>query len=203
MNRAAFLKSIQSKKYRELLPDFQEKKTQAFTTLLLSLVALSFFGFFAINPTVSKITELHKQLEDAEFADQRLTEKINNLGILFQKYNELSADLPIVFNAIPAQPDAGLLLGQIQAISKKTNVTLLRVQSFQVELSRDEEGVSKHSSFSFSVDVDGLYDELFSFTALLANFDRIVSFDAISISTSDTHEDKLTLNIRGKAYFKK
>ncbi len=203
MTREAIFKSIKAQKYKELLPDFQEEKTQAFTTLILSIISLSIFGLFAIQPTVSKITELHKQLEDDLFTEERLTEKINNLGQLYQKYNELSSDLPIVYAAIPQNPDAASLLGQLQAIGKRDNVIILKLQTSQVELSKEEEAGSKYSSFAFSLDTEGSYEQLLSFIESLAKFERIISIDAISINTSTEQEGSLGLNIRGKAYFKK
>lgn len=202
MNRATLIKSLQVEKYKELVPNFADEKTQAFTTLILSFIALSFFGFFAISPTVSKIVELNKQLEDYQFTNQRLSGKITSLGTLYQKYTALSPDLPVIYAAIPQKPDAAVLLGKIQAVVEKSNVSLRKLQSSQVELSKSDDGIDKYSSFSFSLDVQGSYDQLFSFITSLANIDRIVSFDEIAISVSDDQEGLLVLNLRGKGYFK-
>ena len=202
MNRGKLFTSAKIQKYKELLPNFQEEKTQAFTTLILSFVALSFFGFFAISPTISKIIELNKQLEDYQFTNQRLSEKINSLSILYQKYTTLLPDLPIIFSAIPQKPDAAFFLGKTQTVSQAHNINLRKLQTSQVELFKGSEGASKYSSFSFSLDAEGSYDQLLSFIGALAKIDRILSFDAITISASDEHKGLLVLNIRGKAYFK-
>lgn len=57
-------------KYLQLLPNLKGEKTQKFTTLILTFFALSFFGLLAINPTISTISELNKELEDNKFVDQ-------------------------------------------------------------------------------------------------------------------------------------
>lgn len=203
MTRASLFKSIKVQQYKELLPKFQEERTQAFTTLILSFIALSFFGFFAISPTLSKITELHKQLEDNIFTDEKLTEKINNLGMLYQKYNAITPELPVIYAAIPEKPEATTLLGQLQTISKRQEVNLTKLNTFQVELSKTDDGISKYSSFAFSLDAEGSYDQLLAFASALGKFERIISIDSITINASTNQEKSLVVNIRGKAYFKK
>jgi hypothetical protein len=61
--------NLYTSKYFEKLPDFKEKKIQAFITIALTLIALSFFAIFAINPTLSTIANLQKQSEDT-FVEQ-------------------------------------------------------------------------------------------------------------------------------------
>ena len=82
----SLFKKLQQKKYFQMLPDFKEERTRKFTTLVFTLLALSFFGLFAISPTLSTIANLNKQLSDNEFVDSQLQNKINNLYTLQQDY---------------------------------------------------------------------------------------------------------------------
>jgi Tfp pilus assembly protein PilO len=189
-------------KYLEKLPSFKQEKTQVFTTLTLTLITLSIFGVFAISPTLSTIAQLQRRLEDSKFVHEKLNEKINNLSSLQRQYTQIEGDLPILLAGVPQAPEVPLFTGQIQALASLYNITLLRLQVFQVELAKETEGQNKFSSFAFSLDVRGSTPNFLSFVSALSNFERIVTIDTISITKgSDTTGPQL--NIRGKVYFKK
>lgn len=190
-------------KYLQKLPNFREEKTQSFTTLALTFLALSFFGFFAINPTLSTITQLKRQLSDSLFVDKKLEEKITNLGILQQKYNLLKDTTSIALYALPQAPTVPLLIAQVQALALKSNVSIERLQVFQVELSKLKEGEDKDSSFAFSFEGQGSYADISNFLSSLVNFERLVTLDTISLTKASEKNEMLKLNLRGRAYFKK
>lgn len=195
------LKNFQQNKYLEMLPDFQEKKTQAFITLTLTLIALSIFGFFAISPTLSIIAQLQKQLEDSIFVNQKLEEKIKNLAILQQKYNLLQNDLTIVLSAVPKTPTVPLLVGQIHALANAHAIVLSRIQVFEVDLSKTQTP-KNYSSFAFILEGEGTYAQIADFTQDLAHFERIVTIDSFTIAAGLDPNDKQKLSLRGKAHFK-
>ncbi len=183
----------------DLLPDFKEERTQKFTTLVLTLVALSLFGLLAINPTLSTIAKLKKQVSDNNFVDQKLQQKINALTALSQKYTSLQNDLPIITAAIPKNPEIPLLVAQIQATSKNSNVSLNSLQTFQVEIEKPKIQ-KKFSSFSFAFSADGSYNDLLKFVSLVSNMERVVSVDILSL-TKRTGSNLLELTFKGKAFF--
>lgn len=185
-------------KYFNLI-DFKEERTRKFTTLVLTLAALTILGLFAINPTLSTIVKLQKELEDSKFVDDKLTLKINNLSALQREYAQLETDLPIIYAAIPQTPEAPLLIAQIQAAAAKSNVSLINTQTFQVEI--EKPGIAKKfSSFSFSLTAEGQYQSLLQFLLLITNMERVVSVDIISI-TRKTGDSNLQLIFKGRAFF--
>lgn len=190
-------------KYFKVPTQLKGEKTQTVTTLILTLIAFSFLGFFAISPTLSTITELQKQLEDYNFVENQLNQKITNLSILQQKYNLLQKDLPVIMSAIPQNPTAPFLFGQIQNIAKDSNVSLIRIQSSSIELSKQIEGADKYSSFNFSLEVEGSYKNMLIFLSSLSNYERILILDSISVNKNSEKKEGLRLNIRGKTLFKK
>ncbi len=196
-------KTTNIRKYLELLPDFKKEKTQRFTSLVLSLIALSFFGLFAINPTLSTIAKLQKELADDKFVDQRLQEKINNLLTLQKKYQLIQADIPVVLTSVPKDPQLPLLLGQIQSIAKKSNIALNNLQTFQVEAVNPEASQKNYSSFSFSISLQGNYNDLTKFLSDLVNMQRVITIDTVSINKGSEQTPALSVDILGKAYFKK
>lgn len=183
----------------DLLPDFKEERTQKFTTLVLTLVALSLFGLLAINPTLSTIAKLKKQVSDNNFVDQKLQQKINALTTLQQKYASLQNDLPVIIDAIPKNPEIPLLVAQIQAASRNSSVSLNSLQTFQVEIEKPKIQ-KKFSSFSFALSADGSYNDLLKFVSVVSNMERVVSIDILSL-TKKTGSNLLELTFKGKAFF--
>lgn len=185
--------------YKNFSPIFKQEKTQEFSTIALTLVALSFFGIFAINPTITTIIHLQKQLSDSSFVDEKLQEKITNLNLLQKQFATIKEDLPIIFRAMPQKPTVPLFAAQLQGIAQKNQVIVERLQVFQVELTK--QNVKDYGSFGFALDVEGTNVNLKRFLSSLVGFERVVSVENISLSNSKT-KDTLTLSLRGKAYFK-
>lgn len=198
------LKNTQVNKYLVLIPSIKEEKTQKFTTTVFTILALIFFAIFAINPTLSTIASLQKQLDDDKFVERKLTEKINNLSILEQQYSTLENDLPFVYAAIPVDSNIPTLTGELQTLAKNSNVNLISFQTSAVDVSDDLVGNKPFSSFSFSITLSGNYENIKQFIIRMSNIQRIITLGEVSISQSDT--DKISgLNsvIKGIAYFKK
>ena len=74
-----YFENLTAAKYREylkLLPNLQQEHAQSLLTLILTFAALCFFGIFAINPTLTTIADLEKQVADDRQVNQELTTKI-------------------------------------------------------------------------------------------------------------------------------
>lgn len=198
------IKTLQTSKYATLMPNLKEEKTQKFTTTVLTMVALIFFGLFAINPTLSTIANLQKQLQDDTFVEQKLQEKINDLSILQQKYANIQPDLPAVYSAIPQKSEIPLLIGQLQALAKDSNLTPSNVQSFQVDLSNDLISGKNYSSFAFNFSATGTYGDMKKFLSRIINMQRIISVENVSITKVNLQNNAsgLQLTVKGNAYFK-
>ena len=185
-----------------LLPRLQEQKTQQFTTLVMTLAAIGIFVFFAISPTLSTIAQLNKQLEDSQFVDQKLTEKITNLATLQQKYAKLQNDIPVVMDAIPTTPEMAILIGKIQSITEQSSVQLQRVQTFPVDVTTVKLPPTSSTSYGITFDVSGTPQQLGLFLSNLASFDRLLTIDNVSLVKQSPNDSTLRMTIKGKALFK-
>lgn len=183
----------------EFLPDFKEERTQKFTTLVLTLVALSFFGLVAINPTISTIIKLNKELEDSQLVDRKLTEKINNITSLQQSYTAIEKDLPFVFAAIPKSAEVPLFAAQVQAVADNSNTTIDSLQTFEVNVS-NVASARGFSAFTFALVAEGSYNDLKNFLDNLSNMQRVVGIDILSL-TKKTGGTSLQLTLKGETYF--
>lgn len=183
-----------------LLPRLQEKRVQSFTTITLSLITLSFFGIFAIGPTLSTIADLKKQISDDQFVNQQLQQKITNLTNLQVSYKSIQNDIPLVYQAIPETPQVTTIVGQMQTLAQISNVSLLNIQTLPVDISNISS--TKYNSFSFALDISGSYANIKTFLQNITNFNRIITIDAMSLSKPTLTQDVYTLSLRGEAYFK-
>jgi len=197
------LKDFTKERYLALArsyPKLSEERTQIYIMLILTFISLSFLGMFAINPTLTTIVELNKKLSDSEFVSNALKTKIDNLSSLNTQYEALANTWPIVNLAAPNTPEAVMLLGQMQAIAKESNVQLIDLGASTVELSKPATKktlLPKAVSFAFFVTAIGEKNNLIQFTKLVANFDRVVALESISYS----NEEEESVNITGRVFF--
>lgn len=196
-------KTFVRKKYAELLPKFKEERLQAVTTISLTFIAITLFGFFAISPTLSTIAQLNKKLKDNQSVYTKLKEKNANLSTLQQKYTLILNDVPVILNAFPQNPSISLLLGQIQFLVKSHNLMLSKLQSAEVLLTKDDDKPLGYSMFGFSVSVEGKSQDILDLITSLIKFERITTIENVSIVTNPKIPDLYQTNISARGYFKK
>lgn len=194
---------ITKNKYLDLLPNFGEEKTEKFTSVILTLVALSVFGLFAINPTLSTIARLQKEITDSQVINQKLEEKIAALASLQQAYNRLENDIAIVLKSVPRSPFVPLLIGEIQSVARDSNIHVNQIQNSEVELFNEQESAKKYYFYTFSITADGAYESIVRFTDNLTNMQRVVSLNTVSIGNQGENAGALQFNLQGIAYYKK
>ena len=194
-------KDIVKRKYFPTLPYLNQERTQKFVSIVLTLLALSLFGFFAINPTISTILKLQKELSDSKFVYDQLETKIKNLSELRDEYASLQNDLPTIVDAIPITPNAHLLFAQIQTIAKESNIKIRRLQNFEIEVLKNSKVPGKqYYSYSFSIAGDGSFKDISNFASILTNMQRIIDIGVFSITSQQSQS--LGFNIQGTAFFK-
>ncbi len=212
-----YFSNLSTSKYREylkLLPAMQQENTRIIITLIFTFFAISFFGIFAINPTLSTIITLRRQLSDSELVYASLKTKIANLSSLQQQYTQLSPDLPIIFNAIPQETKAPSLLSQVIGLAQEKQVTVTSFETSEVQLFGNNIPVvnetalspvtakEEKDSYAFSLKAVGTYEDLMGFTKSLTQINRIIKVYSLSISR-DARQNSLTLDIGGRTYFQK
>lgn len=188
------------REYLKLLPKQQTENTTVFIYLVLTFSALTFFGLFAINPTIITIIKLQKELEENKQVSKQLQTKTQNISNLHQQYAEIEPDLQYVYNAIPKKADAPLLSAQIAGLIKKHDLTIETYRVAQVQLIQNNKKKQNPSSFIFTLQASGNYDQMLEFSNELTRISRIVTIESMSIG-NDIREDKLVLTIRGRQYF--
>ena len=191
-------------KYFPTFPYLTSERSKKFFGIILTFCALSFFGFFAIKPTVSTILKLQKELSDSQFVFDQLEIKLKNLTTLRKQYSNLQDDLSIVTSVITIQPDVHLLFAQIQSIAQTSNIAIKKLQNSEVEVLRNDKSVNKnYYSYSFTIGGSGSFENILRFVQMLTNMERAINIDTFSINNiADQKNDSLGFDIQGIAFFK-
>lgn len=199
----SYFENLSATKYREylkLLPSMQQENTRSLFTLILTFAALSFFGIFAINPTLTTIANLKKEVADDTSVNQQLSTKIQNLSSLEQLYDQLGSNLGNIYNAVPQSPAAPLLTAQIYALAQKHNLTVSTYRIDEVQLSSSATKATDQS-YIFTLQALGNYSDMIAFASELSQLDRIITVESMEIGR-DSQTNALTLTLRGRQYYK-
>ena len=198
--------AILNKKYFSILSNIganiSEARTQKLVSIILTLIALCLFGLFAINPTLSTIAKLRKEIDDYEIINQKLGEKIFALSALQQAYSRLEDKIPTVLGSIPSSPAVPLFIGQVQSVAKNSNIHVTHLQNSQVDLFKGKKTSEKYHTYSFSLTGDGTYEDITKFVENITNIQRVVGINASSIDNAENNNKTLRFNFQGIAYYK-
>jgi len=197
-------KDLAKNKYFPNLPYLTTPGSQKFFGIVLTLCALSFFGFFAIKPTISTIFKLKKEISDNQFVLNQMETKIKNLTELRKQYSSLQNDLPTITSTITVQPEASSLFAQIQSIAQASNINLNKLQNSEIEVLGSEKSTDKdYFSYSFSLAGAGSFENISRFVSTLTNMQRIINIDVFSTGSAiNQNAESVGFNIEGIAFFK-
>jgi len=112
-------------RYIDSLTSEQRKKIAAYLYISLTLFTVSFFGFFAITPTLATIANLNKQYKDNKLVLDSLNKKLSSLTLLDFQYKEIQTDIEKIYSAIPRTPHMPILTRQLENIAKDSNILIL------------------------------------------------------------------------------
>jgi len=187
--------------YRKNIRPFLKKpKVQAYTMLILSLLAMSFFGFFAIRPTLKTIVGLQREIKDSQLVNQALEEKIIALSQAKEEYGKIENDLPLLAKALPAEPKFSFFLEDLENLAKETGITLSGVRLETVDL--NQEDLQTPTQITSSLSVEGDYFTGKEFLEHLLNDSRIYLVDRFEINSKEG-VSLLDLSLRVDGYYLK
>jgi Tfp pilus assembly protein PilO len=191
------VKREQYEKYLELIPDLKREKAQKYITIVLTLITTIILSLFAINPTFSTIANLQKQIDDGNFVEQKLQQKINNLAILQEKYGSIQPSLLIVDDAIPTSTQIPLFIAEAQSIAQDSSLALTSLQTSEVNLS--DLSIKGNDSFDFNTTATGTYQNMITFLEQMTTFQRVIALKSIILSTQN---GTLQLSLKGTVFYK-
>jgi len=180
---------------------YKKKKTRVYTSIILSIFTVAFFGFFAIRPTLVTIGGLLKEIKDKREVVAEMDQKIDNLNQAQTNYNQIRDDLDLVEESLPLDPDLPILIKQLESLARLSSVAIESVRFEKTNLQGEIE-TEEGQAVGFSVTVMGSYENLKEFLNSIDTLRRIISVERFGF-TSKT-EDKtlvLVLTVNGAANY--
>jgi Tfp pilus assembly protein PilO len=178
-----------------------KQKVTAYLYIIFSLFALSFFGLFAIGPTITTISNLNKQYDDEKTAFKELQDKNAALKSLAAQYIEIQPDLSLIDEAIPQSPKIAELTRQLEVTATRNNLVIQKLSTGLMEIYPAKNINSPIFSYTFSINVVGTENDVNTFTGEVINMGRIISID--KLTTGKQQENLFSSSIAGKAFFYK
>jgi Tfp pilus assembly protein PilO len=197
----AEIKSLIDKGNAILSASQNRQRVTAYLYIIFSLFALSFFGIFAIGPTITTISNLNKQLEQDRVALKQLQDKNAALKSLSAQYIEIEPQLDLIDNAIPQSPKVADIARQLELLTIKHSLTVQKLDSGLMELYPAKNVNSPIFSFSFSIGVNGNEQDINAFIGDIINMGRIIGIE--KLSTGKQQNNQFSASITGRAYFYK
>ena len=184
-------------KYYHARDEDERQKFIAYFYITISLFTLSFFGFFAIRPTIITIVNLNRQLKDNEQVLERIKQKQQDLAKLTALQDSLKNEIPLIEKAVPNVPKIPHFSRQIETVALKNNVNLTSLNFGAIDVG----GATSESllSFSISITAEGAENDVNKFIRDLTSMDRLLGFERFT--TGKTKRDVFGGTIAMKGYF--
>ncbi len=193
-------------RYRRYFTDlshfYKNEKTRTYTTIVLSLLTVTFFIFFAIRPTLKTIAQLIRQTKDQKTVAAELEKKINNLSEAQRNYLTVEPNLLLIEEALPQKAEVSLLSKEIETLARRSGIVIVNLRFSEVNLvgeQKNNKGEKQKVKFSFNA--LGSYPNLKSFLSDVMNLRRIVLVEAFSFQTGKSDSNILSLNLNAQAWF--
>lgn len=192
------------RRYRRYFVDlsrfYQKKEVHVYTGIVLSILTVAFFLFFAIRPTIITIISLVKEIKDKRVIAEKLEDKIDALNSAQIEYQRIERKLYLVDKALPDNADLSLYIRQLEALAKRHNVTIESLQFEKTTLKSKEKGKEAVQGVRFSLALTGDYHQLKSFLDTLARLRRLVFVEAFTFQTGKG-ETRLLSTLNAEAYW--
>ena len=203
------------KYYQKLEPAFKNRKTQAYLMAVLSLMTISFFGFFAIRPTLKTIAVLQRQIIDRKTLNEKLDEKINALILAQDEYRLIEADLPLIYTLLPEKPEFPLLMRLLENLTIQTSATISGIQFDPIVLyeksppetetatETKDTAADETIPMFFTLSFQGKYQNLINLLDQLTRLERLITINSVDLSVAKLADEmsELKLGIQSRSYY--
>ncbi|RJR25951.1 hypothetical protein C4578_00610 [Candidatus Microgenomates bacterium] len=183
---------------------YQTEQIKSFIWLSLSISTAAFFLIMAIKPTLVTITSLRKEIKEKREASEKLQQKIDAIVKAQEEYAKNAEYMALLDEALPKQNEFPQLALFFETAASSSGVEL-RTINFEKVGSQPKAVKGKEtqtSSFNFSINVIGQYQQLKDFLGFMEASRRMVKIKETSFSESKNKEEPvLMLIITGEATF--
>jgi len=213
---SSYTKKIK-KTLRQTVP--QDK---TYLEITLSFLAIAFFGWFAIRPTLSTITELIKEIEIKQDIVKQLDDKIDALVAADTTYKVAKPRLFLLDEALPTDHYVAQYTAQIETIAQQVGAEIIDIQfdpfpvSQEVDLndtrlsrlhsrtdSSDKQSTPQWRALTFQLSSQGTYLQLKNLVTQLYQLRRLTLTDSLQFRpvVRRGESDSLNLSLSGMVLY--
>lgn len=174
-------KPLFNRAYKHISPIIQSKKAASYFTLTLSLFTLSFFGIFAIRPTLITAITLTKKVTDLKRLYAEYEDKIGNLIRAQSEYEQIRNDIVNIEKALPINAHFSKLAKSLEKFAQREDFSISQLQIENVPISNPLT-TGKLYNFGFSLVGVGTYSSVASFLSHIINWQRIVNIKSLEFA---------------------
>jgi len=196
----AELKRKSAERIKEL---YQKPAAKISLEVIISVLAIVFLAVFAIQPTLSTMSQLVKDIEDRKKTSETLSKKIQALSEANTQLMQIKSDLKLLDNAFPLTADMNGFLLRVERIASNHSIIVETLHSSKLPknttTAKDKSSVLP---LPIQLTAKGSYIDMRNFLLELQAIDRFISVEDMSIS-SDTeneqiaHTQQVRVNIQG------
>lgn len=175
--------------FQAVMPVFQKKETKTYSTVVLFILVVSLFGWYAIRPTVQTIIYLRREIKDKTELSQKMDQKINALIEAQAVLDSSSSYLPMISEAIPDAPEPFVIIEGLKNLASSSKASVSGIQVRAVPLGDEaatpgaksaSEKSSSMNEMNFSLSVDGSYPNLTQFVRQILSLRRVLHIKNIN-----------------------
>lgn len=171
------------------------KKTEDYLMVTITLASLIFFSIFIIRPSIVLIIELNKRSLEYKELSRQLDEKINNLEQIIINGQELRKDFALLNTAITDIPNEAEILNNINFVAQSNNI-----QISNVNFTFDAESGKIKTSFNAL----GTYQNTVEMFSQLKNLLTPFIITSVNLKPRTEYgENIINLVIEGESYYLK
>lgn len=186
---------------RRPFPLIHNKKAASYFTITFSLFCLSFFGLFAIRPTIITAISLIKSVSDLKRLKVQYENKISSIVRAQVEYEQIRDNLPFISAALPEKASFHELASALERFANRSNVSINQLQIDSVPVSKIS-ATPALQRFGFSLIALGDYPSLSSYLQHIINWKRITTINSLEFAQEgSTVSGTLRLTLKGTSFY--
>ena len=183
-----FLPTQSFRRYAKTIePLIKKPQNRVYTTTILSFLVVSLFLWYAIRPTVRTILSLRREIADSLKISKSMEEKISMLVQAQGAYQKEMDRLSLVSQAVPETSTPVSALTTIRDLARQSGATVSGIQLTAAKLTNPQAtsaaslAAAKAEKTSFSITIDGQYENIKTFLDTVVNLRRIMTINSIIV----------------------
>lgn len=192
-----------SRYYTYIKPFLKNKTVQTYSSLVFSIVTITFFSLFAIKPTLSTIVGLQKSIAEHKQLLEQVENKGETLSLGRKNYDAINQELKD--ELVSLMPNSTQLPNFLEILSLLTNdaeASGSGIQFQPIELVGTPSQISKAAlikEIDFSFNIQGSFEQVTNTLNQLSRQRRLINIQSVNFNQSE--ESALVMTINAKTYF--